>query len=154
MVDVCHDGRWGRISEGSGEDPYLGSRIAEAMVHGYQGADLSDAATMMACVKHFALYGAVEAGREYNNVYPDTYHMFNEYMQPYKAAIDAGAGSIMAAFNTVQGIPATGNRWLLTDLLRDLDNMVGILAQSKKLNFVRLLRKQFINSVIKTELSF
>ena len=119
MVDVCHDGRWGRISEGSGEDPYLGSRIAEAMVHGYQGADLSDAATMMACVKHFALYGAVEAGREYNNVYPDTYHMFNEYMQPYKAAIDAGAGSIMAAFNTVQGIPATGNRWLLTDLLRE-----------------------------------
>ena len=119
MVDVCHDGRWGRISEGSGEDPYLGSRIAEAMVHGYQGADLSDAATMMACVKHFALYGAVEAGREYNNVYPDSYHMFNEYMQPYKAAIDAGAGSVMAAFNTVQGIPATGNRWLLTDLLRD-----------------------------------
>lgn len=89
MVDICHDGRWGRISEGSGEDPYLGSRIAEAMVRGYQGTDLSDPATMMACVKHFALYGAVEAGREYNNVYPDDFHMFNEYLQPYKAAVDA-----------------------------------------------------------------
>ena len=119
MVDISHDGRWGRISEGNGEDPYLGSRIAEAMVRGYQGADLTDPTTMMACVKHFALYGAVEAGREYNNVYLDDYHMFNEYMQPYKAAIDAGAGSVMAAFNTVHGIPATGNRWLLTDLLRE-----------------------------------
>lgn len=119
MVDVCHDGRWGRISEGSGEDPYLGSRIAEAMVHGYQGASLADSATIMACVKHFALYGLVEAGREYNNVYPDDYHAFNEYMQPYKAAIDAGAGSVMAAFNTVHGVPSMGNRWLLTDLLRE-----------------------------------
>ena len=119
MVDICHDGRWGRISEGSGEDPYLGSRIAEAMVRGYQGADLADPATMMACVKHFALYGAVEAGREYNNVYLDDYHMFNEYLQPYKAAVDAGAGSVMAAFNTVHGVPATGNQWLLNDLLRD-----------------------------------
>lgn len=118
MVDICHDGRWGRISEGSGEDPYLGSRIAEAMVRGYQGSDLADSKTMMACVKHFALYGAVEAGREYNNVYSDDYHAFNEYMQPYKAAVDAGAGSVMAAFNTVHGVPATGNRWLLTELLR------------------------------------
>ena len=119
MVDICHDGRWGRISEGSGEDPYLGSRIAEAMVRGYQGADLADPATMMSCVKHFALYGAVEAGREYNNVYPDDFHMFNEYLQPYKAAVEAGAGSVMAAFNTVHGVPATGNKWLLNDLLRD-----------------------------------
>ena len=118
MVDVCHDGRWGRISEGSGEDPYLGSRVAEAMVRGYQGASLADSATMLACVKHFALYGAVEAGREYNNVYPDDFHAFNEYMQPYKAAVDAGAGSVMAAFNTVHGVPSMGNRWLLTDLLR------------------------------------
>ncbi|MBR3647798.1 MAG: beta-glucosidase BglX [Paludibacteraceae bacterium] len=118
MVDICHDGRWGRISEGAGEDPYLGSRVAEAMVKGYQGNDLSDPATMMACVKHFALYGAVEAGREYNNVYLDDYHMFNEYLQPYKAAVKAGAGSVMAAFNTVHGIPSTGNKWLLTDLLR------------------------------------
>ena len=119
MVDICHDGRWGRISEGSGEDPYLGSRIAEAMVKGYQQGALDDARTMMACVKHFALYGMVEAGRDYNNVYPDDYHMFNEYMQPYKAAIDAGAGSVMAAFNTVRGVPCAGNRWLLTDILRN-----------------------------------
>ena len=119
MVDICHDGRWGRISEGNGEDPYLGSRIAEAMVRGYQGESLADSATMMACVKHFALYGAVEAGREYNHVYPDDYHMFNEYLQPYQAAVDAGAGSVMAAFNTVHGYPCTGNRWLLTHLLRE-----------------------------------
>ena len=119
MVDITHDGRWGRISEGNGEDPFLGSRMAEAMVRGYQGADLADPTTMMACVKHFALYGLVEAGREYNNVYPDDYHMFNEYLQPYRAAIDAGAGSVMAAFNTVHGVPATGNQWLLTDLLRE-----------------------------------
>ena len=119
MVDICHDGRWGRISEGNGEDPYLGSRIAEAMVRGYQQEDLTDPQTMMACVKHFALYGAIEAGREYNNVYPDDFHMFNEYMQPYKAAVDAGAGSVMAAFNTVHGVPSTGNKWLLNDLLRE-----------------------------------
>ena len=119
MVDICHDGRWGRISEGSGEDPYLGSQIAAAMVRGYQGTDLTDPATMMACVKHFALYGAVEAGREYNNVYIDDFHAFNEYMQPYKAAVEAGAGSVMAAFNTVHGVPSTGNRWLLNDLLRE-----------------------------------
>lgn len=118
MVDICHDGRWGRISEGGGEDPYLGSRIAEAMVRGYQGERLSDPATMMACVKHFALYGAVEAGREYNSTYVDDYTMYNEYFPPYKAAIDAGAGSVMAAFNTVHGVPCTGNRWLLTDVLR------------------------------------
>ena len=118
MVDICHDGRWGRISEGAGEDPYLGSRIAEAMVHGYQGSDLSDPATMMACLKHFAVYGAVEAGREYNNVYPDDYHIYNEYLQPYQAAVNAGAGSVMAAFNTVHGIPCSGNGWLLNDLLR------------------------------------
>ena len=118
MVDICHDGRWGRISEGSGEDPYLGSRVAEAMVRGYQQDDLANPETMMACVKHFALYGAVEAGREYNNVYPDDFHMFNEYMGPYKAAVEAGAGSVMAAFNTVHSIPSTGNKWLLNDLLR------------------------------------
>ena len=119
MVDICHDGRWGRISEGSGEDPYLGSRVAEAMVRGYQQEDLANPETMMACVKHFALYGAVEAGREYNNVYPDDFHMFNEYMLPYKAAVEAGAGSVMAAFNTVHGVPSTGNKWLLNDLLRE-----------------------------------
>ena len=118
MVDICHDGRWGRIAESAGEDPYLGCRIAEAMVHGYQGASLADSATVMACVKHFAAYGMAEAGRDYNNVYPDDYHLFNEYLPPYKAAMDAGAGSVMSAFNTVRGVPCVGNKWLLTDLLR------------------------------------
>ena len=119
MVDVCRDARWGRISEGSGEDPYLGSRIAEAMVRGYQGEDLKDDHTIMACMKHFALYGAPIAGREYNTVDMSRYCMFNEYLQPYEAAVKAGVGSCMASFNTVDGIPSHGNRWLLTELLRE-----------------------------------
>ncbi len=118
MVDICHDARWGRISEGNGEDPYLGSRIAEAMVRGYQQGDLAKSNTMMACVKHFALYGAPEAGRDYNTVDMSLWRMYNEYFPPYKAAADAGAGSFMASFNIVNGVPATGNRWLLTDVLR------------------------------------
>ena len=112
MVDVSRDPRWGRVSEGSGEDPYLGSKVAEAMVRGYQGPILS-------CVKHFALYGASEAGRDYNTVDMSRIRMYNEYFPPYKAAVDAGAASVMASFNDVDGIPATGNRWLLTDVLRD-----------------------------------
>lgn len=119
MVDICHDARWGRISEGNGEDPFLGSRIAEAMVRGYQQGDLTSANTMMACVKHFALYGAPEAGRDYNTVDMSLWRMYNEYFPPYKAACDAGAGSYMASFNIVNGVPATGNRWLLTDVLRN-----------------------------------
>src|SRR5690606_19977411 len=91
MVDVSRDARWGRISEGSGEDPYLGSRIAEAMVQGYQGDNLAANNTLMACVKHFALYGAVEAGRDYNATDMSLHRMYNEYLPPYKAAIDAGA---------------------------------------------------------------
>ncbi len=118
MVDICHDARWGRISEGNGEDPFLGSRIAEAMVRGYQQGDLTRNNTMMACVKHFALYGAPEAGRDYNTVDMSLWRMYNEYFPPYKAACDAGAGSYMASFNIVNGVPATGNRWLLTDVLR------------------------------------
>ncbi|MFY9151843.1 MAG: beta-glucosidase BglX [Prolixibacteraceae bacterium] len=118
MVDISRDPRWGRVSEGSGEDPYLGSRIAEAMVKGYQGDDLKKNNTMMACVKHFALYGAIEAGRDYNTVDMSRIRMYNEYLPPYKAAFDAGAGSGMASFNEIDGIPATGNKWLLTDLLR------------------------------------
>ena len=118
MVDICRDARWGRISEGNGEDPYLASAMARAMVEGYQGMDLSKPNTVMACVKHFALYGAVEAGREYNTADMSHNAMFNYYFPPYKAAADAGAGSFMAAFNTVDGVPATGNRWLLTDVLR------------------------------------
>ncbi len=118
MVDIARDARWGRISEGSGEDPYLGGEIAKAMVRGYQGTDLSKNNTIMACVKHFALYGAAEAGREYNTVDMSKIRMYEYYLPPYKAAIDAGAGSIMSSFNEIDGVPATGNKWLLTDLLR------------------------------------
>lgn len=118
MVDISRDARWGRISEGSGEDTYLGSRIAEAMVRGYQGEDLKAYNTLMACVKHFALYGAAEAGRDYNTTDMSLHRMYNEYLPPYKAAIDAGAGSVMTAFNDINGVPATANKWLMTDVLR------------------------------------
>ena len=110
MVDIARDARWGRISEGSGEDTYLGSEIAKAMVRGYQGDDLSANNTMMACVKHFALYGAAEAGRDYNTTDMSKHRMYNEHFPPYKAAIDAGAGSVMASFNEIDGIPATANK--------------------------------------------
>jgi len=119
MVDISRDARWGRISEGSGEDTYLGSRIAEAMVHGYQGKDLAATNTLMACVKHFALYGAAEAGRDYNATDMSLHRMYNEYLPPYKAAIDAGAGSVMTSFNDINGVPATANKWLMTDVLRN-----------------------------------
>ncbi|WP_435314730.1 beta-glucosidase BglX [Cellulophaga fucicola] len=118
MVDVARDPRWGRIAEGAGEDPFLGSAIAKAMVHGYQGNDLTAKNTMIATIKHFALYGAAEAGRDYNSVDMSRTKMFNQYLPPYKAGIDAGAASIMTSFNDVDGIPASGNKWLLTDLLR------------------------------------
>nr|QPG93044.1 beta-glucosidase-like protein [uncultured bacterium] len=118
MVDIARDPRWGRISEGAGEDTYLGSRIAEAMVRGYQGNDLSANNTVMACVKHFALYGAAVAGRDYNPVEMGERTMREFYLPPYKAAIDAGVGSVMSSFNDIDGIPAAANRWLLTDLLR------------------------------------
>lgn len=119
MVDISRDPRWGRFSEGSGEDPFLGSQIARAMVKGYQGDDLTQYNTIMACVKHFALYGAGEAGRDYNTVDMSRVRMFNEYMPPYKAAIEAGAGSVMTSFNEIDGIPASANKWLMTDLLRN-----------------------------------
>ncbi len=119
MVDISRDPRWGRVSEGSGEDPFLGSRIAEAMVRGYQGEDLSANNTMIACVKHFALYGASEAGRDYNTTDMSRIRMYNEYFPPYKAAIEAGAGTVMTSFNEIDGIPASANKWLMNDLLRD-----------------------------------
>ncbi|MBR1551753.1 MAG: beta-glucosidase BglX [Muribaculaceae bacterium] len=128
MVDICREPRWGRMSEGSGEDPYLGSCIAQAMVQGYQGSDLTAANTMMACVKHFALYGAPEAGRDYNTVDMSHVRMFNEYFPPYKAAADAGAGSFMTSFNVVDYIPATGNRWLMTEVLRDMWGFDGFVV--------------------------
>jgi beta-glucosidase len=118
MVDISRDPRWGRVSEGSGEDPYLGSQIAKAMVKGYQQNDLSKNNSILACVKHFALYGAPEGGRDYNTVDMSHIRMFNEYFPPYKAAVDAGVGSVMASFNEVDGIPATGSKWLMTDVLR------------------------------------
>lgn len=118
MVDISHDARWGRIAEGSGEDSYLGAQIAKAMVEGYQTDDLTRKDAILACVKHFALYGAPEAGRDYNSVDMSRIRMFNEYMMPYKAAVDAGAGSVMASFNDVDGVPATGSKWLMTDVLR------------------------------------
>ena len=117
MVDISRDPRWGRVSEGNGEDPYLGSQIAKAMVRGYQ-RDLSGNSDIMACVKHYALYGAAEAGRDYNTTDMSPVRMFNEYLPPYKAAVDAGVGSVMASFNDVNGIPATANKWLMTDILR------------------------------------
>lgn len=119
MTDITRDPRWGRVSEGSGEDPYLGSQIAKAMVYGYQGRTGKYANNnIMACVKHFALYGAGEAGRDYNTVDMSHIRMYNEYFPPYKAAVDAGVASVMASFNEVDGIPATANKWLLTDVLR------------------------------------
>lgn len=119
MVDIARDPRWGRVSEGNGEDAYLGSQIAKAMVHGYQGNDLSKNNTIMACVKHYALYGAAEAGRDYNTTDMSRVRMYNEYFPPYKAAVDAGVGSVMASFNEVDGVPATANKWLMTDVLRN-----------------------------------
>lgn len=128
MVDISRDARWGRISEGSGEDTYLGSQIAKAMVKGYQGDDLSKYNTMMACVKHFALYGAAEAGRDYNTTDMSLDRMYNEYLPPYKAALDAGAGSIMTSFNDINGVPATANKWLMTDLLRKQWGFKGLVV--------------------------
>jgi beta-glucosidase len=128
MVDISRDPRWGRVAEGSGEDPYLGSQIAKAMVRGYQGDDLSLNNTIMSTVKHFALYGAPEGGRDYNSVDMSRLKMYNEYLPPYKAAVDAGVGSVMSSFNDVDGVPATGNRWLLTDLLRTAWNFNGLVV--------------------------
>ncbi|MBK5269847.1 MAG: beta-glucosidase BglX, partial [Bacteroidia bacterium] len=118
MVDIARDPRWGRVSEGAGEDPFLGSQIARAMVKGYQENDLSKNNTVMACLKHFALYGAAEAGRDYNVVDMSMVKMYNDYLPPYKSAVDAGVGSVMSSFNEINGIPATANKWLMTDLLR------------------------------------
>ncbi len=118
MVDISRDPRWGRVAEGSGEDPFLGYHIAKAMVRGYQGNDLSANNTIMACVKHFALYGAAEAGRDYNTTDMSEMRMFNDYMLPYKGAVEAGVGSVMTSFNDINGVPASANKWLTTDVLR------------------------------------
>ncbi|CAM3721762.1 beta-glucosidase BglX [Sphingobacterium prati] len=128
MVDISRDPRWGRISEGAGEDTYLSSKVAEAIVHGFQGDNLAAHNTMMACVKHFALYGAAEGGRDYNSTDMSLHRMYNEYLPPYKAAIDAGAGSIMTSFNDINGVPASANRWLMTDVLRKQWGFKGLVV--------------------------
>lgn len=128
MVDICRDPRWGRIAEGNGEDPYLGSVLGPAYVRGYQGKDMSGKDEIMACVKHFALYGAVEGGRDYNTVDMSRQRMFNEYFPPYEAAIRGGAASVMNSFNLVDGIPAAANKWLMVDVLRDRWGFDGLLV--------------------------
>jgi beta-glucosidase len=128
MVDIARDPRWGRVSEGAGEDPWLGSKIATAMIKGYQGTDLSKDNTVLACVKHFALYGAAEGGRDYNTTDMSRIRMYQEYMPPYLAAVKAGVGSVMTSFNEIDGIPATGNKWLLTDLLRKSWGFKGMIV--------------------------
>jgi len=120
MVDICRDPRWGRVAEGVGEDPFLGSAVARAFVYGYQGHDKHFATNeILSCVKHFALYGASEAGRDYNTTDMSRQRMYNEYFAPYKAAVEAGVGSVMASFNEVDGIPATANHWLMSEVLRN-----------------------------------
>lgn len=118
MVDISRDPRWGRTSEGFGEDTYLVSRIAGVMVKALQGTGANAADSIMASVKHFALYGAVEGGRDYNVVDMSPVKMYQDYLPPYRAAIDAGAGGVMVALNSINGVPATANTWLMNDLLR------------------------------------
>ena len=120
MVDIARDPRWGRIVEGAGEDPYLGSMVAAAKVSGYQGNDFSQPEKMASTVKHFAAYGAAEAGREYNTVDMSVQRLFNDYLPPYKAAIDAGAATVMSAFNSLNGVPASADPYLLRTILRQM----------------------------------
>lgn len=129
MVDICRDARWGRIAEGNGEDPYLGAVMARNYVKGYQGEDLQRSDTsIMACLKHFALYGASESGRDYNVVDMSRVYMYNYYFPPYRAAVEAGVGTVMSSFNTVDGIPATANKWLIDDVLRKQWGFEGMLV--------------------------
>ena len=119
MVDIARDPRWGRIMEGAGEDPYLGARMAEAQVRGFQGKHLNDPDTLLACVKHFGGYGGAVGGRDYDSVNLSDDQLWNVYLKPYQAAVNAGAGSLMSAYMDLNSVPATGNRWLLHDVLRD-----------------------------------
>lgn len=128
MVDLTRDPRWGRTSEGNGEDAFLSSAIAKAMVNGYQGDDLSAPNTIMSCVKHYALYGAAEGGRDYNTTDMSRVRMYNEYFPPYKAAVDAGVSSVMVSFNEIDGIPASGNKWLVDEVLRKQWNFNGFVV--------------------------
>ncbi|MGD0812785.1 MAG: beta-glucosidase BglX [Verrucomicrobiota bacterium] len=128
MVDIARDPRWGRIAEGAGEDPFLGGLIARAMVRGFQGDDLTRSNALLACVKHFALYGAAEAGRDYNPADMSRLTMFQYYLPPYESAVEAGVGSVMTSLIEVDGLPAVGNRWLVTDLLRKRWGFKGLVV--------------------------
>ncbi|MFV0311506.1 MAG: glycoside hydrolase family 3 N-terminal domain-containing protein, partial [Dysgonomonas sp.] len=128
MVDISRDPRWGRVAEGAGEDVYLGSLIAAARVKGFQGNSMSDYNTVVACVKHYAAYGATMAGRDYNTVDMSLNELWNTFLPPFKAALDAGCGTIMTSFNDLNGIPATGNKYLLKDILRDKWNFNGFVV--------------------------
>jgi len=119
MVDIVRDARWGRVAESSGEDPYLGSALARAYVHGYQGKDLADPESVAVSVKHFAAYGGAEAGRDYNTVDISDITLRQVYLQPYKAAVEAGAATMMTAFNALNGVPSSVNPYLMTKILRD-----------------------------------
>ena len=118
MVDICIDARWGRTAESNGEDPYLGSKLGQAMIRGYEGNALASPENILSCVKHYALYGGAEAGRDYNTVDMSHLRMYNQYFPPYKACAEAGAGTFMSSFNIVDGVPATANSWLINDVLR------------------------------------
>ncbi len=128
MVDIGRDPRWGRVLEGAGEDPFLGSAVARAAVHGFQGASLADRHTMLATAKHFAGYGFVEAGRDYNLVDISERRLYSVVLPPFRAAVDAGVGSVMAAFVSLNGVPATANPWLLKDILRHQWGFRGVLV--------------------------
>ena len=129
MVDICRDARWGRIVEGGGEDPYLGEEIAKAMVYGYQGRDdVYDTDEVLTCVKHYALYGGAEAGRDYNQVFLSRQEALNGYLRPYQAAAEAGAASYMSSFNEFEGIPASMNHYLMQELLRDAWGFKGFIV--------------------------
>ena len=128
MVDIAHDPRWGRVAEGAGEDPYLGAKVAEAMVKGYQGERLGEAEhSAVACLKHYLGYGAGEGGRDYNTAEFSNTALYNTYLPPFRAGVEAGAGSVMTAFNVVDGVPAVANRWLLEDVLRKQLGFAGII---------------------------
>ena len=128
MVDIARDPRWGRIAEGSGEDPYLGSAMAAARVKGFQGDDLLKYGSLIACAKHFAAYGGAEAGRDYNTVDLSERTLREIYLPPYKAAVDAGAWTLMSAFNEIGGVPSSGSNWLMTDLLRNEWSFKGLVV--------------------------
>ncbi len=132
MVDICRDPRWGRVAESAGEDTFLGACVAEASVCGFQGSAGTDGlrqpGRLLATAKHFALYGAPDGGRDYNSVEISRHRMFNEYLEPYRACVNAGVGAVMTSFNEIEGIPATGNRWLLRDLLRNQWGFRGLVV--------------------------